>query len=138
MEQVYKKQELIKKLENLKQQKEENYKNYLVGFDEEFKTHTEQRIKETPLLLSMFKKFLQEVYRPSRIYKLAIKTKNMIKEDLLKTLNDEQKDKIEQLQLCEDRILEDIIEQAFIYGYATAVELREEAIEHYFPWRKKK
>lgn len=137
MEQVYKKQELIKKLENLKQQKEENYKNYLVGFDEEFKTHVVQRIKETPLLLSMFKNFFQEIYRPSRIYKLAIKTKNIINEELKKITNDEQKSLLKQFQYCEDRILEDMIEQAFIYGYATAVELREEAIEHYFPRRKK-
>ena len=46
---------------------------------------------------------------------------------------DEQKDLLEQWQYCEDRILDDMVEQAFVYGYATAVELREEAIKQYPP-----
>ena len=74
---------------------------------------------------------MQEIYRPSEMYKLAAKTKNIINDELLKTLNEEQKDLLEQWQYCEDRILDDMVEQAFVYGYATAVELREEAIKQY-------
>lgn len=124
-------QELIKKLDDIEELKKANYKNYLEGFDEEFETHTKDRIKETPLLMEIFDKFVEHIFKPSNMYWVAAKTKNTIKEDLLKTLNDEQKDMLEQLQLCEDRILDDMIEQAYIYGYATAVQLRDEAVNQY-------
>ena len=126
-------QELIKQLDDIEELKKQNYKNYLEGFDEEFETHTQLRIKETPLLLALFNEFVQEIYRPSEMYKLAAKTKNIINDELLKTLNEEQKNLLEQWQYCEDRILDDMVEQAFVYGYATAVELREEAIKQYPP-----
>lgn len=124
-------QELIEKLDDIEELKKANYKNYLEGFDEEFETHTKNRIEETPLLKEMFNEFVQQIYRPSNMYWVAIKTKGIIKEDLLKTLNDEQKNMLEQLQFCEDKILEDMTEQAYIYGYATAVELRDEAVKQY-------
>ena len=124
-------QELIKQLDNIEELRKQNYKNYLESFDEEFETHTKNRIKETPLLMGIFNEFVEHIYRPSNMYWVAAKTKSMIKEDLLKTLNDEQKDLLEQLQLCEDRILDDMTEQAFIYGYAISVESREEAVSQY-------
>lgn len=76
---------------------------------------------------------MQQVYRPSKMYWLVAKTKEIINQELIKNLNDEQKDLLEQWQYCEDRILDDMIEQAFVYGYATAFELREEAIKQYPP-----
>ena len=77
-------QELIKRLDNLEQQKKENYKNYLEGFDEEFETHTKVRIKETPLLIGIFNEFVQQVYRPSKMYWLVAKTKEIINQELIK------------------------------------------------------
>lgn len=128
-------QELIKQLDDIEELKKQNYKNYLEGFDEEFETHTKVRIKETPLLIGIFNEFVQQVYRPSKMYWLVAKTKEIINQELIKNLNDEQKDLLEQWQYCEDRILDDMIEQAFVYGYATAVELREEAVSQY-PYKK--
>lgn len=124
-------QELIKKLDDIEELKKANYKNYLEGFDEAFETHTQDRLKETPLLMRMFNEFVEHIFKPSNMYWLAAKTKNRIKEDLSKTLTDEQKDMLEQLQLCEDRILDDMTEQAFIYGYSIAMQSREEAINQY-------
>lgn len=124
-------QELIKQLDDIEELKKANYKDYLKGFDEEFETHTQLRIKETPLLMRMFNEFVENIYKPSNMYWVSAKTKEMIKDDLLKTLNNEQKDLLEQLQLCEDRILDDMTEQAFIYGYAISVESREEAVSQY-------
>ena len=124
-------QELIKKLEDIEELKKANYKNYLEGFDEAFETHTQDRLKETPLLMRMFNEFVEHIFKPSNMYWLAAKTKNRIKEYLSKTLTDEQKDMLEQLQLCEDRILDDMTEQAFIYGYSIAMQSREEAINQY-------
>ena len=103
----------------------------LESFDEEFETHTKNRIKETPLLMGIFNEFVEHIYKPSNMYWVAAKTKNIINDELLKTLNEQQKNLLEQWQYCEDRILDDMVEQAFVYGYATAVELREEAIKQY-------
>ena len=124
-------QELIKKLDDIEELKKANYKDYLKSFDEEFETHTKIRTEETPLLMQLFNEFIQNIYKPSNMYWVAAKTKNIIKEDLLKTMNDEQKDMLEQLQFCEDRILDDLTEQAFIYGYAISIELKEEAVSQY-------
>ena len=55
----------------------------------------------------------------------------MIKEDLSQTLDEREQDLLEQLQLCEDRILDDMTEQAFIYGYAIAMQSRDEAVKQY-------
>lgn len=128
-------QEIIKKLDDIEELKKANYKNYLEGFDEEFETHTQDRFKETPLLMRMFNEFVEHIFKPSNIYWIAAKTKNMIKEDLQNTLDDREQDLLEQLQLCEDRILDDMTEQAFIYGYAIAMQSREESINQY-PSRK--
>lgn len=126
-------QKLIKQLDDIETLRKQNYKNYLESFDEEFETHTKNRIKETPLLMGIFNEFVEHIYRPSNMYWLAAKTKNIINDELLKTLNEEQKNLLEQWQYCEDRILDDMVEQAFVYGYATAVETREEAIKQYPP-----
>lgn len=122
---------ILKQIQEIEQAKKKDYKDYLEGFDEEFETHTKERIKETPLLLALFQEFVQQVYRPSKMYKLAIKTKDTINTELTKSLNDEQKNLLEQWQYCEDRILDDMVEQAFIYGYATSVQLRDDAVKQY-------
>lgn len=104
----------ISKIEEM--QKDENkYKDYLEGFDEEFEINCKQRIKETPLLLSLFQEFVQQIYRPSKLYELARKTKTIISDELINTLDNEQKELLEQWQYCEDRMLDDMIEQAFIF-----------------------
>lgn len=111
--------------------RENKIKNYLEGFDEEFETHTKERIKETPLLINLFNNFVQQIYRPSKLYKLVIKTKNNIYEEMEKTFKEEQKQLLEQWKFCEDRILDDMLEQSFIYGYSMSCQLREEAINQY-------
>ena len=104
-----------------------NFKDYFEGFDEQFETHTAERMTETPLLLNVFNEFIQEFYQPSQIYNLALKLRNQIKEEMENTFTKEQLELIEQYQFYEDRMSDDMIEQAFIYGYAMNDELRYEA-----------
>lgn len=121
--------------ENYQEKKEELYAGYLKGFDEEFETHTKQRIKETPLLITLFQEFVQEIYQPSSLHQMAQQVKFKISDELDKSLNKEQKKLLEQWKFCEDRILDDMIEQAFVYGYSISSQLREEAIKQY-PYKK--
>ena len=108
-----------------------NFQDYLEGFDEEFETHTKERIKETPLLLKVFNEFVEEIYQPTQIYNLALKLRNQIKDEMEETFTIEQLKLIEQYQFYEDRMSDDMIEQAFIYGYAMNDELRYEAKKQY-------
>lgn len=120
-----------KPLEKYQEKKEELYNEYLEGFDEKFETHTRQRIKETPLLITLFQEFIQEIYQPSSLYQIAQQTKSKISNELDKSLNKKQKKLLEEWTFCEDRILDDMTEQAFVYGYSMASQLREEAIKKY-------
>ena len=103
------------------------FKKYLEDFDEQFETHTAKRMTEIPLLLTVFNEFIQENYKPSEIYNLALKLRNQIKDEMEETFTKEQLELIEQYQFYEDRMSDDMIEQAFIYGYAMNDELRYEA-----------
>ena len=122
----YMQRQLEKKLEELEDKTE--FKNYLEGFDKVFETHTVKRIKETPLQLKLFNTFAQEIYQPTELQEKITKVKKEIKEEMKKTFTDEQLYLVEQYQYCEDRISDDLQEQAFIFGYAISNELKYEAI----------
>ena len=125
----------VKEIENKIAKINENplskYKEFLKGFDEEFETHTKNRIKETPLLLTLFRDFIQEIYRPSEIYKLSIKAKKQITEELNKNLNKQQIKLLEKWQYYENIMSEDLVEQAFIYGYSMCNQIKQESIKQY-------
>lgn len=128
----FSKEEIIgKPSEKYQEIKEDLYTGYLQGFDEEFETQTTKRIKETPLLINLFQEFIQEIYQPSELYNIVLETKIKISDELNKTLNKEQKHLVKQMEFCDDKIVDDIIEQAFIYGYAMSCQLREEAVKQY-------
>ena len=79
------------------------------------------------MLLKVFNEFVEEIYQPTQIYNLALKLRNQIKDEMEETFTIEQLKLIEQYQFYEDRMSDDMIEQAFIYGYAMNDELRYEA-----------
>ena len=124
------------KSEDYMQRKEEIYSGYLEGFDEEFETHIKNRIKETPLLMELFNKFAEEIYKPNTIQEISNKICSRIESELDKTLNKEQKKLFEQWKFCEDKLSNDLAEQSFIYGYLISTELREEARKQY-PYKEK-
>lgn len=117
--------------EEIEEKRKVNVKDYLEGFDKEFETYTQEKIKEIPLLINLYQEFLQEVYQPSKRYQLAIKIKKEIDNDIEKTFTEEQQELMKQYKECQDIILNDMTEEAFVYGYCMATELREEAIKRY-------
>lgn len=126
-------QKIIKQLYDMEKQERKRYKNYLKEFDESFETNARKTIQETPLLIALFREFIEQIYKPSKIYWMVSKIKKGINDKLTSNLNDEQKNLLEQWQECENRMSDDLLEQAFIYGYATAVSFREEAVKQYPP-----
>lgn len=108
-----------------------NVKDYLKGFDTEFETSMQEKIKEVPLLISLYQEFLQEVYQPSKRYKLALKLRNEINDDIEKTFTEEQQELMKQYKECELIMIDDITEEAFVYGFSLAYQLKEESIKKY-------
>lgn len=108
-----------------------NIKDYLKGFDKEFETNMQEKIKEVPLLISLYQEFLQEVYQPSNRYKLALKLRNEINDDIEKTFTEEQKELMKQYKECELIMIDDMTEEAFVYGFSLAYQLKEESIRKY-------
>ena len=117
--------------EEIKEKRIVNVKDYLEGFDKEFETYTQEKIKEVPLLINLYQEFLQEVYQPSKRYLLALKIKNEINEDIEKTFTKEQKEIMKQFKECDNILIDDMVQEAFVYGYAMCNQLKEETSKKY-------
>ncbi len=117
--------------EEIEEKRKVNVRNYLEGFYKEFKIYKKEITKEIPLLINLYEEFLQEVYNPSDRYKLALKIINEINEDIEKTFSEEQQELMKQFKECQDIMIDDMVQEAFVYGYAMASELKEEVINRY-------
>lgn len=117
--------------EEIEEKRKVNVRNYLEGFYKEFKIYKKETTKEIPLLINLYEEFLQEVYNPSDRYKIALKIINEINEDIEKTFSEEQQELMKQFKECQDIMIDDMMQEAFVYGYAMASELKEEVISRY-------
>lgn len=117
--------------EEIEEKRKVNVRNYLEGFYKEFKIYKKETTKEIPLLINLYEEFLQEVYNPSDRYKIALKIINEINEDIEKTFSEEQQELMKQFKECQDIMIDDMVQEAFVYGYAMASELKEEVISRY-------
>lgn len=115
----------------IEQRREINVKNYLEGFDKEFETDVAEKINKTPLMVRLYKDFIQEIYQPSKRYKLALKIKNEIDEDINKTFTKEQQELMKQFKECESIMIDDIVQEAFVFGFSVGYQLKEEATKKY-------
>lgn len=119
-----------KRIEKIKNEKTE-LKNYLKGFDKVFETHTAERINETKLLLEIFNKFTDEIYTPTKLQEKITRLKKQINSEMEKTFTDEQLYLVRQRQYLDDRLCDDLVEQAFVFGFAVNSELRTEITNKY-------
>ena len=117
--------------EEIEEKRKVNVRNYLEGFYKEFKIYKKEITKEIPLLINLYEEFLQEVYNPSDRYKLALKIINEINENIEKTFSEEQQELMKQFKECQDIMIDDMVQEAFVYGYAMASELKKEVINRY-------
>ena len=114
----------------IEQRRELNVKNYLEGFDKEFETDVAEKINKTPLMVRLYKDFIQEIYQPSKRYKLALKIKNEINTDIEKTFTKEQKEIMKQFKECESIMIDDIVQEAFVFGFSMGYQLNEESTKN--------
>ena len=101
------------------------------NFDKEDYTHLKEKVKEIPLLINVFRKLIDEIFELNEFQLAVLQKQVSIENELLKNLTSEQIQLLEQLQKCGNILNSEMVEQAFIFGYSTAVELRNEAIKQY-------
>lgn len=104
---------------------EDEWDKYLEKYENYYNLHIEKAKKKIPNLMKMLERFDDEIYMPTKIYKLMIEVKDKIEEEL--NLTNEQKELFQYWAVCEDNISNDIVEQAFIYGYSLATALKGES-----------
>ena len=112
-----------------KEEMEKRFKIYIQAFEEEFETNSQERLKQAPLLIRMYRDMSEKIYAPSKRYNLAIQTMSEIEKKLEKILTAEQKNLLSQKRYCENIIADDVIEMSFVWGYCIADELKEESKE---------
>lgn len=106
---------------------EKVWDKYLEEYEEEYNKHIEEREKEIPMLMAVFEQFEEKIYEPTKIYKLMVKVKDEIEEELRESLTNEQKEILDRVNVCDDNMLNDFVEKAFIYGFTVANKLIEES-----------
>lgn len=99
-------------------------KNILQEFDEKFGTNIIERRKRMPVLMNIFDQFSDEIYGESKMQKKAVDEKDKLQKEM--KLNFEQNKLFEQYDELENLILDNMVESAFIYGFAISEELKDE------------
>lgn len=118
-----------KNIDDKEEEMEKRFKIYIQAFEEEFETNSQERLKQAPLLIRMYRDMSEKIYAPSKRYNLAIQTMSEIDKKLEKILTAEQKNLLSQKRYCENIIADDVIEMSFVWGYCIADELKEESKE---------
>lgn len=110
---------------------EEDFKQDLDFFDREYHTHIKDKIKEIPLLAEVFNSSIDNILETNAFLFSMLGVEAKIENELLKDLTKEQAKLLEDLQKYQNAISSEMVGQAFVFGYATAVELRDEAVKKY-------
>lgn len=110
---------------------EKDFKQDLDFFDREYHTNIKDKIKEIPLLAEIFNSSIDNILETNAFLFSMLGVEAKIENELLKDLTKEQAKLLEDLQKHQNVISSEMVGQAFIYGYATAVELRDEAVKKY-------
>lgn len=114
---------------------EERFVKLLEKFDENFNTETKTEIKNVPMLLEIFNRFAEEMYQPSINNGKYLKQLIKVDEKLRNMLNSKQIKLLEERDTLNIKMHMEENEQAFVYGFAMAIQVREEAIKRY-PYKK--
>lgn len=104
---------------------EEEWENYLKEYEQLYKKHIREKKRKFPNLIELFERFNDEIYTPTKIYKLMRKAQKRIETDL--KLDKNKKDLLDKWGICEDIILNYMAEQAFIYGFSLGIGLKNES-----------
>ena len=105
---------------------ETEWEKYIEEYEKEYAVHIKEIKDDIPFIMELFEKFDGKIYEATRIFELMLNLKNKIENELCDFLNKEQITLLNRWTTCEDIILNNTIEKAFIYGYSLAQSLDKE------------
>ena len=97
-----------------------------------------KRIKQTPLIMSLYKEHFQSVVEPSKYQQMASQLRGKIAEELRNTLDNDQRQLLEQWEEYEDMVIENKVQEAYVFGFVTASTIRSESMKEYKRYRCKR
>ncbi len=103
--------------QDLEKLKENSVYEYIEQFDEEFGSMLKDNIKNTPLLVNIFREYIEQNYKTSKYYKIILHKIIEIEDELYSTLTDKQKQLFKKWEVYKDNMSDDTLLQSFIYGY---------------------
>ena len=106
---------------------EKEWEKYMEEYETEYDIHINEKKDDIPIIMELFEKFDGKIYETTKISEVLKKIKDKIEIELCKALNKEQVGLLNRWTTCEDMILHDTVETAFIYGYSLAQSLNKES-----------
>lgn len=106
---------------------EKEWNKYLEKYKVEYQMQNEIRKKEIPTIIEVFKQFESDIYKSTAIYNLMSEVKEKIDIELRESLTNEQKEMLDRVNVCDDIMLNDFVEKAFICGFSVSNKLIEES-----------
>lgn len=97
-----------------------------------------KRIRQTPVIMSLYKEHFQSVVEPTKYQQMASQLRAKISEELRNTLDNYQRNLLEQWEEYEDMVIENKIQEAYVYGFITGSTIRSETMKEYKRYRSKR
>ena len=112
--------------QDLEELKDDSINQFIADFDKEFGSVLKNEIKDTPLLVSVFRDFIEQNYKTSKYYKTILHKIVELEDELYASLTEEQKKLFKKWQIYRDNLEDDTLIQSFIYGYCLDKQLTSE------------
>ena len=120
-----------------KKQKIRKWLEYLKLFDDVCNTNSKELAKEIPLMIAIFQNFSQDIIQLTNTTKKVHADLAKTSDELRNTLEPYQIALLEKIQEYDFEIQDDREQQAFVYGYVTAIQLQAESRRQYRRYRNR-
>ena len=105
---------------------EEDFKKYLINFEKEYNIYLRNKRQEIPVLVDTLNNLIDDIFETDDFKNSIVGTQMKLTEELLKVSNGKQANLFKEIQEFQNVSFSETVERAFIFGYATAVQLRED------------
>lgn len=105
---------------------EEDFEKYLINFEKEYNIYLRNKRQEIPVLVDTFNNLIDDIFEMDDFKNSIVGTQMKLTEELLKVSNEEQAKLFNEIQEFQNVAFSETVERAFIFGYATAIQLRED------------
>ena len=115
----------------------DKWNEILTEWDKIVETREQKRIKQTPVIMSLYKEHFQNVVEPTKYQQVASQLRGKIAEELRNTLDNEQRKLLEQWEEYEDMVIENKVQEAYVFGFVTGSTIKDETMREYKKNHKK-